>query len=570
MALIHSFDRSDNTTTGSQNSNQSFFDWNSEMRAANQGFGRTSDTLTSSRFAEHAFLDFGDSLPQTSAASENNRVVEIRRGDGPQDKVILTNDGAGKISYIDTSNKQTTEWDGRKYESPEEESRQEQTIQMQQALQNFVRAIVQLCMIYSRLLQQNYCGGSDSNYGGGNSGGYGDTGSGGYDMPTAGPDSGYSNPDRVVPAAPRPARPRPQQPSVPRDIGSNSGSNNGSNNDSHNGSNAGADSKGGSNEGNSGSDRGNNSSDRGNSGDSKGNAGSDRGNSGNDTGKNDSPSGSRYENTPVVRGRTIFRDDFNGARGEMPNQKVFDTAHIGADGKTRQRGPSIDEDGIIDVKNTVQDGKGHLQLFAEREKTYDPVAKEYVNYTKGSMHTTDGLNFNLKDHPNGVVVEVRAKHPTADGAKFNALWLMTERWTADPSKGEVKGDTIEYDAAEGGGADIAIHYPVKDMATGKTKDNYGGGAHPTEVDFNDGKFHTYTVVITPNEKTGKGDVVQYVDGKKVFQKENVFPGDKDLHLKASMEVSPKWTKKTLTGPGGMDSDAAGVIDYIDVSELKRA
>lgn len=552
MALIHSFDRGDNTTTGSQNSNQSFFDWNSEMRVANQGFGKTSETLTSSRSAEPAFLDFGDSLPQTTATSEPNRAIEIRRGDGPQDKVILTNDGAGKISYIDTSNKQTTEWDGREYESPEEQNRQEQAIQMQEAFQNFVRAIVQLCMIYSRMLQQNYGGGGgnggggDSNYSGGNSGGYGDTGSGGYDMPTAGPDG----PVYEQPSQPRPARPRPQPstPSRPRGDSSDNGSDRPSN-PSQNGNDNGA-----GNDNNNGGD---------NTPGKDGNIGDDRGNT-------DSPSGSRYEDTGVVRGRTIFRDDFNGARGEMPNQKVFDTAHIGADGKTRQRGPSIDEDGIIDVKNTVQDGKGHLQLFPEREKTYDPVAKEYVNYTKGSMHTTDGLNFNLKDHPEGVVVEVRAKHPTRDGAKFNALWIMTERWAADPSKGEVKGDTIEYDAAEGGGADIAIHYPVKDIATGKTKDNYGGGAHPNDIDFNDGKFHTYTVVITPNEKTGKGDVVQYVDGKKVLQKENVFPGDKDLHLKASMEVSPKWTKKTLTGPGGMDSDAAGVIDYIDVSELKRA
>ncbi len=184
------------------------------------------------------------------------------------------------------------------------------------------------------------------------------------------------------------------------------------------------------------------------------------------------------------------------------------------------------------------------------------------------MHTTDGLNFSLKDHPEGIAIEVRAKHPTRDGAKFNALWIMTERWAADPAKGERQGDTIEYDAAEGGGADIAIHYPTKGES-GKSEDHYGGGAHPKDVNFNDGNFHTYTIVITPNEKTGGGDVVQYVDGKKEFAKENVFPGDKDLHLKSSLEISPKWTHKTLTGPGGMDSDAAGVIDYIDVSELKK-
>jgi hypothetical protein len=33
-------------------------------------------------------------------------------------------------------------------------------------------------------------------------------------------------------------------------------------------------------------------------------------------------------------------------------------------------------------------------------------------------------------------------------------------------------------------------------------------------------------------------------------------------------IVQKWPHKTLTGPGGMDSDAAGVIDYVDVSELK--
>lgn len=103
---------------------------------------------------------------------------------------------------------------------------------------------------------------------------------------------------------------------------------------------------------------------------------------------------------------------------------------------------------------------------------------------------------------------------------------------------------------------------------GKSEDNYGGGAHPKDVDIDDGQFHTYTVVIKPNSETGKGDVTEYIDGKKEFSKDNVFPANKPIHLKASLEVSPKWTHKTLTGPGGMDSNAAGVIDYLDVSELK--
>jgi hypothetical protein len=34
-------------------------------------------------------------------------------------------------------------------------------------------------------------------------------------------------------------------------------------------------------------------------------------------------------------------------------------------------------------------------------------------------------------------------------------------------------------------------------------------------------------------------------------------------------VSPKWTVKTHTSAGGMNSDAAGIIDYVDVSELKK-
>lgn len=281
---------------------------------------------------------------------------------------------------------------------------------------------------------------------------------------------------------------------------------------------------------------------------------------------NDSDSGHTLADTGIKRGRTIYRDDFNGARGERPNQNVFDTAHIGPEGQTRQRGPSIHEDAIINQNNTVMDGDGHLVLFAQKQRTFDDKADEYVNYTKGSLNTGKGLHFNLKDHPDGVVIEVRAKHPTAPGAKFDALWIMTDHWAADPKKGEKEKDTVEFDAAEGGGADITVHYPVKD-ASGNSVSKYGGGAHPTDVKFDDGQWHTYTVVIKPNKETGRGDVVEYVDGKKEFSKESVFPGDKDLHLRTSLEVSPKWTHKTLTGEGGMDSTAAGELDYLDFAEL---
>lgn len=285
-----------------------------------------------------------------------------------------------------------------------------------------------------------------------------------------------------------------------------------------------------------------------------------------DSGKDADSPNKRYADTGVERGRTLFRDDFNGKLGEEPNRKVFDTEHIGADGKTRQRGDSIQEKGIISEDNTVMDGKGHLQLFAKKEQTWDPVAKEYVPYTKGSYHTSDGMNFTLDDHPDGVVIEVRAKHPTAPGAKFNALWIMTRDWTA--KQGEKPGSTVEYDAAEGGGADIAIHWPYKD-ANGDTKVKHPGGFHPKDVDFEDGQFHTYTVAITKNPETGRGDVTEYIDGKKEYSAKSIFPNDKPLHIKASMEVSPKWTGKTLTSAGGMNSDAAGIIDYVDVSELKK-
>jgi hypothetical protein len=80
----------------------------------------------------------------------------------------------------------------------------------------------------------------------------------------------------------------------------------------------------------------------------------------------------------------------------------------------------------------------------------------------------------------------------------------------------------------------------------------------------DGKFHTYTVAISHN-----GDVVQYIDGKQAFAQKDVFPTDKVLHVKASLEVSPKWTGKKYTGDGGLNSDGAGIIDYLDVSEMKK-
>ncbi|HEY9714927.1 MAG TPA: hypothetical protein V6C72_15775 [Chroococcales cyanobacterium] len=340
------------------------------------------------------------------------------------------------------------------------------------------------------------------------------------------------------------------------DAHSNSGSKSNANSDSSSKSNS--DSNSGSN-----SDANSNSNSNSNS---DSNSSSQPGSDSSSSGSSSSADDSWYASKGIVKAKTIYHDDFNGAKGEHPNPAVFDTAHIGPDGQTRQRGASIDEDAIVSSNNSELDGKGDLQLFPTKQTTYDPVAKENVDYTTGSMNTGKGLHFNLKDYPNGLVVEVRAKHPTAPGSKFDALWLMTNDWAADPKKGQSKGDTIEYDAAEGGGADITVHYPTKD-ASGKSKDNYGGGAHPTDVNFQDGNFHTYTVVIKPNSKTGKGDVVEYVDGKQEFSQQNVFPADQDIHLRSSLEISPKWTHQTYTGDGGMNSSAAGVIDYLDVSEL---
>lgn len=511
MTESYGFERGENGI--SSQPYQSFFDYNREMREANLNSNRI-NTGEKMPTGEPIYLDFGN--PSRITKYEDGRTVFEYENSNQQ------------VNYDSPANARTEQEQMR-----QDEMRENQSRQIMQALQNIMQALVTLSMLCQRMMS-----GNDTGYGGGGQSGSGQFG-GGYDGGAGGyPDGGSGSGDipalpQPQPTRPRPERPRPDRPrsETPRD-----------------------------NKPETDAPGKENPSEPGDRDTEGGGANPPITDSGSQSG--------RYANTGIERGRTIFRDDFSGNRGERPNQDIFDTAHIGADGKTRQRGESIDEDGIISVKNTVQDGNGHLQLFPVKERTYDEVGKEYVNYTKGSMHTTDGLNFNLKDHPDGVAIEVRAKHPTRDGAKFNALWIMTERWAADPSKGESKGDTIEYDAAEGGGADIAIHYPVKDMATGKSKDNYGGGAHP-DIDFEDGKFHTYTVVITPNDKTGRGDVVQYIDGKKVFSKENVFPGDKDLHLKSSLEISPKWTKKTLTGPGGMDSDAAGVIDYMDISELKR-
>ncbi len=149
----------------------------------------------------------------------------------------------------------------------------------------------------------------------------------------------------------------------------------------------------------------------------------------------------KYADTGVQRGRTIYRDDFNGAKGEHPNSNVFDTQHIGPDGLTRQRGDSIHEDAIISDNNTVMDGNGHLQLFADKQKTLDPKTGEYVDYTKGSFNTgkdsatnEKGLTFNLKDYPNGLVIETRAKHPENSGTKFDALWIMTNTGPPIPLK----------------------------------------------------------------------------------------------------------------------------------------
>lgn len=531
MALITSFDRFDTNSPAPQDRNSSFFDYNSEMKNSSlfppnksndsPAFGKTD--------LEPASIDFGDLSNLYTGTGSGARSTPS------SERVIQTGpcEASDTFEYNNPS-KFTYDRNSSNEIEQSEQFEQNQTRQLLEMAQKLMQTLVALSMLYGQWLQQNSAGSMSGNNNGNDSG-------------SAAPDADYGNSDNY------PSRPannsKPKPPSIDKAGGTSKPHNQNNQNNPDKSPNK------------------DDSDDRGNT-DSPERPGSEKSENAANSDNSASPSGTKYADTGVERGRTIFRDDFSGARGEMPNQKIFDTAHIGADNKDRQRGPSIDEDGIARRENTVMDGNGNLQMFAKQEKTWDPVAKEYVNYTKGTYHTTDGLNFNLKDHPEGVVVEVRAKHPTADGAKFNALWIMTERWSADPAKGESKGDTIEYDAAEGGGADIAIHYPVRDAETGKSKDNYGGGAHP-DIDFNDGKFHTYTVAITPNSKTGRGDVVQYVDGKKVLEKENVFPGDKPLHIKASMEVSPKWTHKTLTGPGGMDSNASGVIDYVDISELKK-
>lgn len=267
-------------------------------------------------------------------------------------------------------------------------------------------------------------------------------------------------------------------------------------------------------------------------------------------------------------GKTIYHNDFNGAKGSQPDPKILDTAHIAANGGTRQRGPSIHENAIISQNNSVLDGNGHLQIFPVKQRTYDEKGKEWVDYTKGSMVSTNDLDLKLKDHPGGYVVELRAKHPTAPGAKFDALWMETDTWAADPAKGQKPRDTVEFDAAEGGGADITVHYPVKNNE-GKSEDHYGGGAHPKDLNLEDGQFHTYDIVVTPNAKTGRGDITEYIDGKKRFSGESIIPKDAQMHLQTSLEISPKWTKKVYTGDGGMNSTGAGQLDYLTVTDLNK-
>lgn len=541
MSEPNHFDCGDRSSS-TQNSFSNFFDWNSEMRLASSSKSSSDSSNTGGRssVSEPEFIDFTASEKIADPYARSNQFAAFDRDTSPSNARNFSADGktadsphASSDHCCDSDNRSS---DGDPLDKHQESDRQRlleqqesqlrrQVIQMMETLIRDLFALAMLCQQMNR----------DTGSGGGSGRGHAGSGGehGGHDPAPEAP-SRPSAPEipstPIHPSTPeKPATPgkpsAPEKPSTPA------------------------------------------APDKPHQPDKSPSPDHPSAPHGSGNSNNDSPSGSKYADTGISRGKTIYRDDFNGSRGEKPNQEIFDTAHIGADGKTRQRGPSIDEDAIISTNNTVQDGHGHLQMFPVRQKTYDPVAKEYVDYTKGSYHTTDGLNFNLKDHPNGIVIEERAKHPTAPGAKFDALWLMTEHWAADPAKGEKQGSTIEYDAAEGGGADITVHYPVKN-SEGKSEDHYGGGAHPKDVDIDDGQFHTYTVVIKPNSETGKGDVTEYIDGKKEFSKANVFPADKPIHLKASMEVSPKWTHKTLTGPGGMDSDAAGVIDYLDVSELK--
>ncbi len=224
-------------------------------------------------------------------------------------------------------------------------------------------------MLYSRWMQQNYAGG-------GNQGG--DTGYGGYDQPTAGPDSGNGNPGNDYTPAPRPVRPRPQPsaPARPRTTPPIR------------------------------------AQDRGRKDQMVMMAPTVKATAAamvaatvmvtatamaaaavmvTVTAMAAAATSRRQEitidhpvlvmKTPESRGAEPYSETTSTVRAESVPIRTFSTRrHIGADGKTRQRGESIHEDGIISTKNTVQDGEGHLQLFPVRQRTYDEVGKEYVNY----------------------------------------------------------------------------------------------------------------------------------------------------------------------------------------------
>ncbi len=209
------FESGDSATSSSSNESNSFFDWNSEMRAANQNSSFDDGKYCSaSGPVEPDYIEFGPGTYKIQR-DENGVVTEYTVTNGPEDKVVFTNQDRVVITIEDTGVRQFTYdpvtkgrnhvIETRESQPSEVEQRQEQTNQLAAAFQNFVRALAAFSMYYNRYIQQNHLGGANNGYGQNEPAYFS------YDAPTAGPDSAYISGNQANLVA-RNGRPRTQPP----------------------------------------------------------------------------------------------------------------------------------------------------------------------------------------------------------------------------------------------------------------------------------------------------------------------------------------------------------------------
>ncbi|KAI9599269.1 concanavalin A-like lectin/glucanase domain-containing protein [Syncephalis fuscata] len=191
---------------------------------------------------------------------------------------------------------------------------------------------------------------------------------------------------------------------------------------------------------------------------------------------------------------------------------------------------------------------GHLKIVARRENG---------KWTSGRINTKNKFTFKYGR------IDVRAKLPTADGA-FPAIWMMPQNSTYGtwPNSGEI--DIAEYQSSW-----------TKDdkrasLQTLHFKNHHGGNAMAFSTSSDPSKWHTYTVMWSPdyikfmrdNEFSGA-----YTRPKNATP--DAWPYNQEFYIVLNLAIEPSWGSRVKANDDvhTLEIDWIRVSDRLDASSL---